>query len=219
MSSPKPRQGEANQPPPPSSTKICSDRRSRTSSRCVDRPVGADRLARNSLPMRPPRRPLRLVASPGVADPCFHGARHKLTCDYSGKHPPNGRGNRYLRVLFVQAARVVLIRPQSWERKGSSGRSKPPRASGSEIGLVFYRDVVVEQMLVVLCANLLGPRLLHAVIALNSRPGLVIRVRIIDFDVHFQDLAAIDYLPAFDHMQLFGVGRAETVDERLVAQP
>jgi len=28
------------------------------------------------------------------------------------------RGNRYLRVLFVQAARVVLIRPQSWERHG-----------------------------------------------------------------------------------------------------
>jgi transposase len=28
------------------------------------------------------------------------------------------RGNRYLRVLFVQAARVVLIRPQSWERYG-----------------------------------------------------------------------------------------------------
>src|SRR6202158_5241123 len=28
------------------------------------------------------------------------------------------RGNRYLRVLFVQAAWVVLIRPQSWERYG-----------------------------------------------------------------------------------------------------
>src|SRR6516165_12063252 len=27
-------------------------------------------------------------------------------------------GNRYLRVLFVQAAWVVLIRPQSWERYG-----------------------------------------------------------------------------------------------------
>jgi hypothetical protein len=26
--------------------------------------------------------------------------------------------HRYLRVLFVQAARVVLIRPQSWERYG-----------------------------------------------------------------------------------------------------
>jgi transposase len=28
------------------------------------------------------------------------------------------RGNRYLRVLFAQAALVVLIRPQSWERYG-----------------------------------------------------------------------------------------------------
>jgi transposase len=28
------------------------------------------------------------------------------------------RGNRYLRVLFVQAARAVLIKPRSWERHG-----------------------------------------------------------------------------------------------------
>src|SRR5204862_1490226 len=28
------------------------------------------------------------------------------------------RGNRYRRVLFVQAAWVVLIRPKSWERYG-----------------------------------------------------------------------------------------------------
>jgi transposase len=28
------------------------------------------------------------------------------------------RGNRYLRVLFVQAAWVVMIKPQSWERHG-----------------------------------------------------------------------------------------------------
>lgn len=31
------------------------------------------------------------------------------------------RGNRYLRKLFVQAAWVVLVRPQSWERYGLSG--------------------------------------------------------------------------------------------------
>ena len=30
-------------------------------------------------------------------------------------------GNRYLRVLFVQAAWVVLIRPKSWERYGLKG--------------------------------------------------------------------------------------------------
>jgi transposase len=28
------------------------------------------------------------------------------------------RGNRYLRVLFVQAAWVVLIKPKIWERNG-----------------------------------------------------------------------------------------------------
>jgi transposase len=28
------------------------------------------------------------------------------------------RGNRYLRVLFVQAAWVVLIKPKSWDRHG-----------------------------------------------------------------------------------------------------
>ena len=28
------------------------------------------------------------------------------------------RGNRYLRTLFVRAARVVLMRPQSWEKYG-----------------------------------------------------------------------------------------------------
>ena len=31
------------------------------------------------------------------------------------------RGNRYLRKLFVQAAWVVLVRPQSWERYGLQG--------------------------------------------------------------------------------------------------
>ena len=38
------------------------------------------------------------------------------------------RGNRYLRVLFVQAAWVVLIKPRSWERHGLGGHgSKRPR--------------------------------------------------------------------------------------------
>lgn len=32
--------------------------------------------------------------------------------------PISRRGNRYLRVLFVQAAWVVLVRPKSWERYG-----------------------------------------------------------------------------------------------------
>jgi transposase len=36
------------------------------------------------------------------------------------------RGNRYLRVLFVQAAWVVLIKPKSWEPWGVSCLSSPP---------------------------------------------------------------------------------------------
>lgn len=32
--------------------------------------------------------------------------------------PISKRGNRYLRMLFVQAARAVLLRPKSWERQG-----------------------------------------------------------------------------------------------------
>ena len=38
------------------------------------------------------------------------------------------RGNRYLRVLFVQAAWVVLIKPKSWERYGLSPGSRRPRS-------------------------------------------------------------------------------------------
>ena len=38
------------------------------------------------------------------------------------------RGNRYLRVLFVQAAWVVLIRPKSWSFTGSNPGSRPPRS-------------------------------------------------------------------------------------------
>jgi Transposase IS116/IS110/IS902 family len=42
--------------------------------------------------------------------------RQISTGDRTGKI--SKRGNRYLRVLFVQVAWVVLIRPQSWERHG-----------------------------------------------------------------------------------------------------
>ena len=41
------------------------------------------------------------------------------------------RGNKYLRTLFVQAARVVLLRPASWERHAASsaGSRRPPNGS------------------------------------------------------------------------------------------
>src|SRR5881398_2475029 len=42
------------------------------------------------------------------------------------------RGNRYLRVLFVQAAWVVLIKPKTWSVTASSPGLKP-HGSGSTI--------------------------------------------------------------------------------------
>src|SRR5215471_16829713 len=57
------------------------------------------------------------------------------------------------------------------------------RASGSEIRLVCYRDVVVEQMLVVLGADVFEHRLLHAPIAPLTPPGLIESIRI----VHLED--------------------------------
>ena len=45
------------------------------------------------------------------------------------------RGNRYLRVLFVQAAWVVLIRPKSWSATGSSlDRSRQEAAAPQRAG-------------------------------------------------------------------------------------
>ena len=48
------------------------------------------------------------------------GARPQADLDRGPHHPGQDikRGNRYLRVLFVQAAWVVLIKPKSWERHG-----------------------------------------------------------------------------------------------------
>jgi hypothetical protein len=37
-------------------------------------------------------------------------------------------GNRYLRVLFVQAARVVLVKPTMWERHGLKSGIEVPRS-------------------------------------------------------------------------------------------
>jgi hypothetical protein len=47
------------------------------------------------------------------------------------------RGNPYLRVLFVQAAWLVLIQPRSWERRGLKPGSKPPR---SDCIIAFWRS-------------------------------------------------------------------------------
>ena len=46
------------------------------------------------------------------------GARQLSTGDRTILGKVSKQGNRYLRVLFVQAAWVVLIKPQIWERYG-----------------------------------------------------------------------------------------------------
>jgi transposase len=45
-------------------------------------------------------------------------SRGQAEARFANMPPCLKRGNRYLRVLFVQAAWVVLIKPKSWERHG-----------------------------------------------------------------------------------------------------
>jgi transposase len=69
-----------------------------------------------------------MVAAIGTGDAFIKGRdfgawlglvpRQMSTGDRTVLGPISRRGNRYLRVLFVQAAWVVLIRPGSWERYG-----------------------------------------------------------------------------------------------------
>ncbi len=50
------------------------------------------------------------------------------------------RGNRYLRVLFVQAAWVVLVRLKRWERYGTCWRLRSPTSSPASPGRSSTRD-------------------------------------------------------------------------------
>ena len=69
-----------------------------------------------------------MVAAIGTGDAFFKGRDFAAWLGLVPKQISTGdrtilgkiskRGNRYLRVLFVQAAWVVLIKPQSWERHG-----------------------------------------------------------------------------------------------------
>src|SRR5437762_3586631 len=93
---------------------------------------------------------------------------------------------------------------------------KPFLWTRSEIRLAGDGDVVVEQVLVVLGANLLGHPLLHPPIAADPPPRLIERVRVLHGDRNFQCLALLDHSPALDHMQLGGMRGAIIVHERLV---
>ena len=62
---------------------------------------------------RPPHRSRRVLLTHRAALP-----KQMSTGDRTILGKISKRGNRYLRVLFVQAAWVVLVKPMSWERHG-----------------------------------------------------------------------------------------------------
>src|ERR1700730_5658863 len=74
-------------------------------------------------------------------------------------------------------------------------------------------------MLVVLGTSFFPHLLLHAPKTLDRRPWLVVGVRIIHPDVHFEHVAVIDRLPALDYVQMFAVRGAVVVYEGLLILP
>ena len=88
--------------------------------------VGGERLM--SVPGIGPIISSAMVAAIGAGDTFSRGRdfaawlglvpRQMSTGDRTILGKISKRGNRYLRVLFVQAAWVVLIKPKSWERYG-----------------------------------------------------------------------------------------------------
>ena len=87
--------------------------------------AGCDRLM--SVPGIGPIISSAMVAAIGSGDlfskgrelpPGSGGAKADLDGDRTILGKISKRGNRYLRVLFVQAAWVVLVKPTSWERHG-----------------------------------------------------------------------------------------------------
>src|SRR6516225_6483569 len=85
----------------------------------------------------------------------------------------------------------------------------------SEIRLVRYRDAIIEQVLIVLGANILFELLRHAPIAPHSGPRLVEGVRVLHREGCFHELVVVDHAPALDDMQLLGMRRAVGVYEGL----
>src|SRR6266853_2256846 len=86
----------------------------------------------------------------------------------------------------------------------------------SEIHLVCHRNVIVEQMLVVLGANFLCHGALNSIVALYHRPRRVESIRVLERNVHLHRLAAVDQLKALDDVQLVGMWRAEIIYKSLV---
>src|SRR5262249_46996527 len=113
----------------------------------------------------------------------------------------------------AEASKSPPIRRDSIDRGSSGSGALSLSLLRSEIGLCRDRHMVVEEIEVVLGANVfeiwkLGP----ALVAYVSRPRLVEGLGIVDGDPDFECFPAVYEMPAFDHVQLFGMRRAEGID-------
>src|SRR5215471_10802688 len=117
------------------------------------------------------------------------------------------------------------VRMDGWRARPAGGQAVAPipainsrcRMRHSKVRLVRCRDL--EELRVVLRANLLVHRLLNPIVALHHGPRPVERIRIVKRDVHLHRLAAIDQSKALDNVQLLAMWRPEIIDERLFIEP
>src|SRR5262249_32361110 len=112
----------------------------------------------------------------------------------------------------------ATLKPSLAPLRTLSRRTSRPSIS-SEIHLLGDRDVIVEQMLIVLRAHLFEQRLPHAPIAPRPGPWLVESVRVLHREGHVHGLTVLGHFPAFHHVQFFRVRRAVRIDDGLGAQP
>src|SRR2546430_7760204 len=80
--------------------------------------------------------------------------------------------------------------------------------AGLEVRFSRHRYVIVEEVRIVLCADLLDEILIYAAIVPHCGPGLIESARIVDREDRFHSLPVIDLSPALHHVQLLAVRRA-----------
>src|SRR5215470_7358948 len=110
-------------------------------------------------------------------------------------------------------ARRMLLTAES-AKSNRSGRA----IQTSEIGFLRHRHMIVEEIRIVLSADLFIGLLLHAPIAPHSGPRFVEDVRVLDSEDDFHRVAPVDHSPTLHDMQFLGVRGAVDVDDRLVIQ-
>ena len=106
--------------------------------------------------------------------------------------PPSGAKKSYRRYLETGTTQHADACSHAAPDQGACGpfvRQQMPR---SEIRFVRHRDVVVEQILIVLCARLFMHWHLDTPQFADCRPRLIKRVGILDAEGHLECLAVID---------------------------